>query len=609
MEAVGFVFSGLIQILVIVGIVVAVVALVRRRGGAEPEEEPGIGTLRRLFYYGLAFVALMVAAAGVTNLVDYVADRLFGPRVLAGGEGQLAMAMALTVVGTPIWLLFWILAQRSIRQFPWEERVLSRKVYIYLVLGVSAALAASGLVNMLSWLLGVDDFNGVQIAFFLVLGGVWAFHWRIETLEGQTTELARSIRRLYAYVTSLYGLTMLTIGISLILGRLLSEAYDSLFGRNLLLNTNLSLWDHTVRMGLCIALVGGLLWWWHWCRVSRNDTESVLRQVYLFLFTIMGGALTVVVALSILIYSMLQWLIGEPSATDASAHFRSLPGVIATLTIGVGVWRYHWAVVQQEAHAASEELLGAGRVYRYIMAALGLGTLATALVIMFSTVLGILVPEARERLVNDDWWRNPLTLSITLMAVGAPVWTFYWFGAQRETEAVGTKERVALSRRVFIYLVFGIAVLVNLGNLSALLYMFFRDILESQLSTQVLQDAKWSIGMLLMAVTISVYYWLVLQEDRRAMPAPDEAILAVPRVRKVVIALASEGAQPFVRQLELRLGTPIRMWQRLDARAGAPTVTEEDLGATVERITEAPGQRVLLDIDGSDVRVIPYREM
>ena len=65
-------FGSIVPLLVIGGIIWAVVALVRRRG--QEEGEPGIGTLRRLYYYGLAFVGLMLSASGAgptkTNPVE-----------------------------------------------------------------------------------------------------------------------------------------------------------------------------------------------------------------------------------------------------------------------------------------------------------------------------------------------------------------------------------------------------------------------------------------------------------------------------------------------------------------------------------------------------------
>lgn len=600
-------FGGLLPLLVFGGIIIAIVALVRRQGGTEEqEEEPGIGTLRRLYYYWLSIAALMVAASGAILLVDYTADRLFGPRTLSGDEGQLALGLALTLVGTPIWFLHWILARRAARQFPGETRALSRRAYLFLVLGISGVLGAVGLVSLLSWLLGVGSFNGTHIAFPLVWGGLWAFHWRVQDAEGQPRGLAGSVRSLYVYVTALYGLAMLATGVGIILGQLLLEAYNALSSAEVLLSTQAGLLNDTTRTGVAIALVGGAYWWWHWHRVSRGDTGSGLRQVYLYLFAILGGAVTVVVSLSILLFYILQWLIGEPNASSAGTHFSFLPGVVAAVTTGAGVWGYHWAVTRQEAPNVVGDLLAARRIYRYLVAALGLITLAVGLVNLFTVALGAIVPDARERLAGTDWWRDPLTLAITLLAVGVPLWSIHWFGAQREAKAVGAEERTVLSRRVFIYGVFCIAILVTLGNLSALVFMFLRDLLEGELSTQVLRDAKWSIGMLLMAGTVSVYYWLVLQEDRHALPTT-EAPTAVRRVQKVVIALASEAAQPFMDGLEARLGTSIRRWQRLDPDVGAPAVTEENLTLVEGLIAEAPGDSVLLDVDASGVRVIPYR--
>ncbi|MFQ5860694.1 MAG: DUF5671 domain-containing protein, partial [Dehalococcoidia bacterium] len=262
MEVVDRIFGSLIPILVIVGIIAAIVALVRRRGGVV-EEEPGIGTVKRLYYYGLSFVALMVAASGIALLVDFVAERLFGSEILVGGETQLALGLALTLVGTPIWLLHWSFAQRALAEFPGEARALSRKVYLYLVLGVSAAVTAAGLVSLLRWLLGADTFQGWHIALPLVWGGVWAFHWRVEDLEGQTAELARSVRRLYVYITALYGLGMLATGVDLALGQFLREAYDALFATEPLLSADGGLWSDTTRTAVAIALVGGGFWWWH----------------------------------------------------------------------------------------------------------------------------------------------------------------------------------------------------------------------------------------------------------------------------------------------------------------------------------------------------------
>ena len=79
-------------------------------------------------------------------------------------------------------------------------------------------------------------------------------------------------------------------------------------------------------------------------------------------------------------------------------------------------------------------------------------------------------------------------------------------------------------------------------------------------------------------------------------------------MRKAVIALATEAARPLVRRLEAEFGVALSQWHWADPDAGVPTLAADELRATRQRIVEAPGDRVLLIIDASGVRVVPYRE-
>ena len=600
----GFVFSGLLPILVIVGIIALIVALVRRRGPTA--RETGIGTPRRLYYYTLSFVALMVSVSGVLSLVDYLADSLSERELVSQGESQLALALALTLVGAPIWLFHWRLAQQAIRRFPTEAHTDSRKVYLYLILAVSGGMGAFGLVSLLRWLLGADSFNGLHLAFPLVWSAVWAYHWSVERQEVPRSRAADIIRGVYVYVTSLYGLVMLLTGVGIILRNLLLEVYETLFETEVLFGSD-TLWSDATQTALAVSLVGATFWWWHWHRLARGDTVSGLRQVYLYVFAILGGAGAVVGTLIVLIFGVFQWAFGEPDAARAAEHFRFLPANMAGLVTATALWGFHWAVINQESAIAVGGLPAARRAYRYLLAILGLGTLAAGLIIIFGVVLGVVAPQAGEELLRVDWWRNPLAMAATLLLVGAPLWSFHWFAIQRDV-AARLAERAALSRRIYVYSVLGAAILASLVNLSAVLFMLFRDLLEGELAAQTVYDAKWSIGVLLTAIAVGVYHWLVLQEDRRAMPAQEEEPTEAIAVRKAVIALAADAAQPLVRRLELQLGFPIRLWRRLDAGVGVPTLTDEEMSATRERIAQAPGERVVLTIDASGVQVVPYQE-
>lgn len=606
MNALGFI-GGFFPLVVLVLIIVGIVSLVRRKG--KDQEEPGIGTVRRIYYYGLSFVALMLAANGIVLLISNLADLISGENVISGGEIELALGLALTLVGTPVWLVFWNLARRSVREFPAETRSLARKGYIYLVLAVSLSIAVVGFTSFLTRLLELSSFEANPIASFIVWGGLFAFHWRIESLEGQTSDLVKSVRRLYVYLASLLGLVLLTVGISTVLFLFLREAYDALFTTTAFLRRDSGLWNDTMRNGIAMAIVGGPVWWWHWYRVSRGDTESVLRQVYLHLFAILGGAITVVVSLSVLIFRLLEWGIGGPELSGAAVHFGFLSGTIAALVTGGGLWGYHWSIARSEARITAGRLLAARRVYRHVMAALGLATLAVGLVFLFSLFLDLVVPQGREEFIGTDWWRGSLALTITLLMVGAPLWGYYWLGAQREVLMRASEERTALSRRVFIYTTFGISILATLGSLSFVLYSLFQGMLEGSISLEIFRNVKWGIGVLLTAGTISVYYWLVLKADRKALPpVPEEAPTPPPTIQKEVTVLATDEALPIVRRLEARLGYAVSLRQRQDAGAGIPILTDEELESVLERIAQAPSAKVMLTIDASGVQVIPFDE-
>lgn len=601
MDDVSAFFETLAPLVFWAVVIAGVVLLVRRvRGEAGPDS--GIGELKRAYYYVLGAAALGVAASGAMLLARGLLEVAAGERVVAGGEAQLALALALTIVGAPFWLYLLSLAQRSVREHPVEAGTLARKLYVYLVLGSSAAIGAGGLVLLLQGLLGFGEFSPGQFALPAVMGGVWWCYWRIEAAEGQPTESARLARRLYLYLTAGYGLALLGAGAAWALADLLTTAYDASVSTLLLSPASTDVWSLGVRGGLSVAAVGGLWWWLHWQRLAGADGPSDVRQVYLYLYTVMGGVITVVAAIGIALYAVLQWAVDAPGVTAASSHFRSLPGVAAGLAVGGGVWGYHAAVIHQEAGALEGGLPAARRVYRYLVAALGLGTLAAGLVLLIGAAVGVLAPEAGGALAGSGWWKGPLSWGLTLALAGAPVWGRHWRAAQQEAGVDPAEERGSQSRRAFIYGVFGIAVLVTLGNLSALLFIVLRDLLEGELGLLVLQDGKWAIGALVMAGVISVYHWLVLREDRAAAGERPGAAAAQPRRKRVTVMASADGP---ARQIEARLGYGVRRRRRLDG-AETPGVSPADLERLADQVAGLPGDSVLVVVDASGLHVLPY---
>ena len=598
MELFGFAFF-LVPLLIIGLIVWGIVSAVRRPGATA--QEPGIGSVRRLFFYGLAFIALMLATLGLTLIVGRLIGLVFLDEIARRGSGQFAFGIAATIVGFPVWALLWRAAQRSIDRYAAERGTLGRKVYVYLVLFVAAAVVALNLTRSIGSALEGSAEALAGIGPVLVWGGLWFVHWRWETAEGQPSGVARSTRRLYAYLTSTYGLVMLAVGAGLLLASLLGTAYDRVFG-GAFIGPGPGVGNEQLRGAIAPGLVGALWWWFHWHRLSADDADSLLRQIVIYIVAIFGGVITVIGAIAVALFTTFEWVLDRPALTGAAVHFDGLPAAFVTAFVAGGVWGYHRTVVFAEAEAAGTRLVSARRAYRYLTAAVGLGTLAVGLTVLFAVAIGLLVPGAQGvTLVGQRWWGTPLSLALTLTLVGAPVWVRYWLRQQGEVRSGGTDERQALSRRTFIFVVFGVAVLATLASGSTFLFMLLDAAFESRLSSEVLDGGKWALGTTLTAGVLSFYHWQVLKEDRAAAPEPEVAPAAV---AKQVTAVAGPRGSALVDAIAAAAGAVVTTWARQDD-AGAPQLDAPAIEAIAERVRAAPGERVLLVIDADGVQVIP----
>ena len=596
------IFFSLLPFLLIGGVIYAIVAA-RRREQDDEEVDPGIGTVRRVFFYGIAFVGIMLAGWGLTLLVGGALDAVFGDTVVADSETELAAGLALTLVGAVAWLIFWRVTERALEAHPVERRSMARRTYVGLVRAVSLVVIAVSAVLAIRWALGAGSFNGTHWAMLAVWGAIWGLHERIAANEAVPSESTRTLEELYRYFGAILGLSLLASGFGGVLFQLLQAAYESLFESTFV---SPSVWSDSLWTATAIAVTGGATWWWHWLRVALNEPQSSLWRVYIFLFGVLGGLVAALLGTAIALHAVLQWFLAEPDAATAAAHFDVLPGALSAIVAGAGVWSYHRAVLGQrpldaDGMAGSES----ERAYRYIVAAGGLVTLAAGLATVFAVAVDALTPESNDVFRSAGWWSNPLVVGLTLLAVGVPLWARYWLDLQRRVAAAGAAERTVLSRRAYIFGVFGIAGLVTLVNLTIVLFRFFEAILEGSFSGEVVQDTRWGIALLLSAGAVGVYHWLVLREDRAALELLEPE--APPARAKQVVLLVPGPGDALRLELDRRLGGSTRLWRRLDGLAVSPALSAEALESLETQIGAVESDRITVVVaaDGS-FEVIPY---
>ncbi|NOY98235.1 MAG: hypothetical protein GXP40_03385, partial [Chloroflexi bacterium] len=334
--------------------------------------------IRRLYFYAVAFISLEVVLWGLIGL----ARTTFSSSTV-GGVDQLAQALALILVGVPVFGIHWWAAQRSAHQDEEEHASGVRTVFLYAVLlallipvvqnglafldrllldafGLSASRAMLGGSQTLSDNLLAAVMNGILAAYFVyVLRDDWATVRQRGTLG--------TVRRLYRYIWVVYSLLMAVGGVQQMLRYLLSLPAAALsdFG------------DYAWFVnGLALILVGVPLWVAAWKTVQDSLVEaeeraSLLRLGVLYVLSLSGVVFVLSVA-GVVIDALLRMILGE------FGTFRALMREIGgPLSMGIplgGVWAYygHWLKRDMDAVPDAPRRAGIRRLYYYILSVIGL---------------------------------------------------------------------------------------------------------------------------------------------------------------------------------------------------------------------------------------------
>ena len=600
------VFSLLTSLMLPVAVIAGVVFLVRRsRGDHEEQDEvdDGIGSVRRAFLYGLAFVSLIFAGSGVAMLLGGIFEALSGDRVIADSDTQLAMALAFTVVGAPAWLTFAALAQRSLTQHAVEARSGLRWTYFGAARAVALLIALVRGVDALERLLGEPRgdgglFEGSAWGWFLTWSAIWAVHELLARRERPTARDALTLDRLYRSFGAAVGLYVFGAGLTSSLALAGLRAYDALTSDTLVQRGGWS--DGTA---LAVLILGAATWGWHWFVCLRRERPSASWDIHVFLFGIFSGVAVAVSAAAVLLFLGLEWTIGDPGTSTAVEHFRDTVPALAFLAIGAASWaNYRLLLTETGEGEAGRVRTEPERVDRYLVAAAGLVTFATGITFVIAMAVDAVTP-ATGVFRRGEWWRDELAMAITALVVGVPLWARAWFAAQAMVATGGAPEVGSPSRRVFVFGVFGIAILVAIVNLIVLLFEFFDAVLGEGISTTLVRDVRWAIAMLVTAGAIAAYHWLVLREQQDASPEDDGTAPVRSALREVVL-IGGGASAATLRDALAGSDVRVRLWRRVDLEATG--TTDADTDALSTRLLASEHPRVAVVFGEGEPQIVPF---
>lgn len=488
-------------------------------------------TIRRIYLYLVSAISLIGVTWAVIGLVRLIISEGIGQGQIIG----LATGLAIIIVGLPIFLFHWLMAQRLVDKDEAERRAVIRRIYFYGVMSAGAAPIISNLYrlvdNGLLFVLGGTRPNyypynlttGEHVAALLVWIVIWIYLWRQVQLDDQklgdqptsTGAVERGgIRRIYLLALSLTGLIMISWGAIGLLRTLLD------FASSVFLPTPVA--NYSTKL-----VIGCVIWVGHWILLQRaffsgdpTEERSILRKLYLYL-AIFIFSMMAVSSITLLLARLIELALGGTPSPEPLLN--QLSGPLPLMIVGSVFWAYHWQILQQDTNQAPEAPRQASirRIYAYLVAAIGLAVLLSGLGGLLSQIVDLLTTPAD---IGFAYYREQVALFTAMTIVGLPVWLLPWQARQNfaltppieSTElTAGTEERRSTVRKIYLYAYVFLAALAVFGSVGWFVFHILTALLGADLPDDFITLVLNAFIIALLAAGVWLYHWIAIRQDGR----------------------------------------------------------------------------------------------
>lgn len=512
METAFEILVSVVELAIVIGIIVFVVKLVTKKGSSSAE---GSGvSIRRFFQYSIMLVMLAVAAFGMIGIIDAVAST---GSAVTRDTAAIALSIAFVVVGLPVFAGLALYTRRLLKTTPSERHSLGWIGYLTVALIGSLIFVMSFSIAFVGELLTGGGFETTSFISMLVWGGLWLAHWWI---AGRTAD--EDQMQFHLLAGSAAGLLTLAIGAGVAIAAVLDELYDAVLSV-----TAVSSDVDVIARGVVLFVIGAVVWFFYWIGHARSAARSLVWLTYVLLVGVLGGVITFVVGSGTLLFGVLDWLVGDVGSTTASTHFAFIPSALAALIVGVGSWEYHRAVLGDRTEESRTEI---DRVYDYLLSGAGLLVAAGGLTTLFTVGLDALGSDPIA-----ESGGSVSAVAITLLIVGVPLWWRHWSEIRRFRATRPEEEVSSITRRAYLFVLFGVAGLVAVISLIILVFIAVEDLLEGNLGGATINSIAVPLSLIFTAGTVAWYHFAVFSEDRAIAPHEE-----LPSLREVVVVGSGE---------------------------------------------------------------------
>jgi len=501
--------------------------------------------LRRLYLYLVSAAALALLTTGLIFLGATILLFVFNDPSAESSRGQLAGFTAMTVVALPVWAVHFWFARRFALRDPYERASALRRLYLYWACFVTSVAAMLVLAFVLGQLLqpvmDLQPFNALTTSQLgwaaFVLVAVFAFHFRVASTDRAAAGeegASSTLRRWYMYAALLIGLLVMLAGAAM----LLQLGWTRLVG---------SLPQYTyLSPSAGAVLAGAVMWGFHARAIALShiaeDRHSTLRALQGFIAVAISIA-TALFGASQILYYVLARLLGVTNPGGAGDNVLAATAAPGSLLLVYGT---AWFLIQRRltrdgGTQEADRQAGLRRLYTNLAALVSLAVWT----IGAGGLLWTLAEQAEAPIigVQAHGWKDPVSLSVTLLVVGAAVWVANW------RHAPWAADRQALSRKLYVWATLLGSILVVLGGgvgmINALLQQVFSA--HPTLNDQQNLDFGRYLAVIVVAAGVGIYHWRVLRADAASRPPKAAAGLvakpiAVAATLSVAEAVAAHDA-------------------------------------------------------------------
>jgi hypothetical protein len=477
-----------------------------------------------------------------------------------GGVASIAFQIATILIALPIFLVHWLWAQRlAVREVSEREAGLRGLYHYGMMAGFLGPIIANtySLFHYAFWLAagrpGYDPSFGEtasplqEMLYYLiaiiVCALLWFYQQRVAAEDSKSItegDNFATVRRLYLFVFSAWGLIMTTLAVIHIIRWIMFQ-----FGSGndaLVLGGNI----HYLLTEVARLMVGVPLWLVFWRQaqnmfsgLSLAERESALRKFYLYT-TVFVAALSAVTNMTLILAGLLRRVLALPSQGD----IRTPLPIILGMAI---LWAYHAFALREDAARASESVKQGGvrRLYLYLIAGVGLA----AFLVGLSGDISVLIRLFSQPFVAA--LRESLAWFTAALITGLPVWLIPWRQAQLEAVALtpeGVAARRSVVRKIYLYFYLFVATMTVLSSAVYVLYRLLSLVLgergQGNLATGIAQAVAYAV--------VGVLVWLYHGSALRGDGDSNRRELAQ-RLKDVRVAIVDTGGAGFGQALLGRL--------------------------------------------------------